>query len=50
LLCTEVQQIYSFPFFPVEPLSNAVMDLRIGQIGNGLGPHATLSYDDSLLT
>ena len=25
-------------------------DLRIGQTGRGLGPRATLSYDDSLLT
>jgi len=27
-----------------------VTDLRIGQIGHGLGPRATLSYDDVILT
>jgi len=27
-----------------------VTDLRIGQIGHGLGPSATPSYNDSLLT
>ena len=27
-----------------------VTDLRIGQIGHGLGPRATPSYNDSLLT
>ena len=33
-------------FIGVDP----VTDLRIGQIGHGLGSHATLSYDDSILT
>jgi len=27
-----------------------VTDLRIGQIGHGLGPRTTPSYDDSFLT
>jgi len=31
-------------------LSQAVTDLRIGQIGHSLGPRATLSYYDSILT
>ena len=35
---------------PLKPTNVTVTDLCIGQIGHGLGPRATLSYDDLILT
>ena len=35
---------------PIHRPPHAGKDLRIGQIGHGLGPRAIISYDDSILT
>jgi len=55
--CKVLPQVYKtwqkyreIPSNVQNPTSRPVTDLRIGQIGHGLGPHATLFYDDSILT
>jgi len=49
LMCGDIKTLKQREDHVATRLSS-MTDLRISQIGHGLGPRATPSYDDSLLT